>query len=87
MECCHGKATIPSIYIFVAVNNIKPLSVAMERQQYLPFIFCSCQQYKTIECCHGKGTIPSIYIFVAVNNIKPLSIAMERQQYLPFILL
>jgi len=41
-ECCHGNATIRSVGIavdlHVTVNNIKPLNVAMETQQYVPYV-------------------------------------------------
>jgi hypothetical protein len=44
-QCCHGGATMGFLCIVVdlnvAVNNIKWLSVAMERQKYVSFALLS----------------------------------------------
>jgi len=97
VECCHRNATIRSLriaaYLRVAGNKIKLLNVAMETQQYVPFVSllttCSCQQYKTVEYCHRNATIRSLCIaadvHVAGNNIKRLNVAKETQQRVPFV--
>jgi hypothetical protein len=51
-HCCHGNATTRSVFIFVdlyvAVNNIKVYSVAMEMQQWVPFaLMPSCKVFLT----------------------------------------
>jgi len=44
-HCCYGTATVPSLCIFVAervtVKRIKPLSVAVETQEWVPFALLS----------------------------------------------
>jgi hypothetical protein len=55
VQCCHGKATIPSFFICLPTRisqQYKPFNVAMERQQYLPFVTCLytpiSQQYRPL---------------------------------------